>query len=238
MTLLSIVQDAADEVRATQPATVAANTDPDVQVFLRLLNKSGKALMKSAAWQVLRKEQTLTTVSGLEQTGAIPSDFDRFVPETFWDRTNLRQIAGPITAVEWQGLVASSYTGTQRKFIYRGDSVFIIPAYSAGSTLAFEYVSQNWCQSSGGTGQTAFAADTDTGILDEELLTLSLIYAYLDSEGQPTAAKAERDLNNYLKTLLKNDQPNGGILTVADIFRGGRHFDGVPTITSVDAVFS
>jgi hypothetical protein len=175
MTLLSIVQDAVDEVGVGPIATVAGNQDPLALKLLRLVNKGGKALMKSAVWQVLRKERTFTSIAGLEQTGTLPADFDRFVPETFWDRTNVKLISGPVSAVEWQGMVANDYAGEQTKFIYRGDSVSIIPSYSAGVSLAFEYVSKNWCEDSGGSGQTAFAADTDVGILDEELLTLSLI---------------------------------------------------------------
>ena len=231
MTLLSICQNAADEIGIPRPQTVAGNADPDAQKILRIVNKCGMALMKKAAWQVLRKQQTFTTVAGLEQTSILPSDFDRFVPESFWDRTNTRLIAGPISAVEWQGLVANDYSGAQRKFIHRGDSVSIIPAYLAGSSLAFEYVSNQWCQTSGSVGQTAFAADTDTGILDEELLTRALVHSYLEVEGLP-AAMAQRDYVTYLKQLLRNDQPSGGILTAGDIFEGGRHFTGAPAVNT------
>lgn len=231
MTLLSITNDVADEVSIDRPATIAGNASVDAQRLLRLVNKVGKKLMKVAPWQVLRKEQTFTSVAAEEQTGILPSDFDRFIPETFFDRTGQAFISGPITPVEWQGFKASGYNGTQKKFVYRGDSIFILPAFGAGSTLAFEYVSKNWCQSSGGTGQTAFAADDDTGILDEELLTLATIFVYLDAEGQPTASAA-REFEDYANTLLGNDQPNAGILTAGDIFGNGRHFSGTPTLSA------
>ena len=48
MTLLSIVQDAADEIGVEQPASVAGNADPLAQKFFRLVNKCGKSLMKEA----------------------------------------------------------------------------------------------------------------------------------------------------------------------------------------------
>lgn len=227
MSLLTIVQDAADEVGIARPATVAGNSAPDAQKLLRLLNKCGKALVKQAVWQDLRKEKTFTGVAGSEQTSIIPSDFDRFIPETFWDRTNVRLVTGPITPVQWQAMKAQGYGGSP-KFIYRGGSVFILPNLDGGESIAFEYVSQNWCQSSGGTGQTAFAADDDTGILDEELLKRGLIFAYLDTEGLPSALAA-RDFEMYSKQLLNNDQPNTPILVAADIFGGGRHFTGVPS---------
>lgn len=225
MTLLSIVNDAQDEVGVDRTATVAGNSDPLAQKFLRLINKVGTRLMKVAVWQDLRKEQTFTAIAGDVQTSILPSDFDRFVPETFWNRTDIELITGPISGTEWQSLKANSYAGT-RKYILRGSSVYIIPSMDGGETLAFEYVSNQWCQTSGGSGQTYFQADTDTGVLDEELLTLALIYEYLDVEGQPTG-KAAMNFENYSKMLLGNDQPRVPILAAADVF-GGRHFTGDP----------
>ena len=36
--------------------------------------------------------------------------------------------------------------------------ILINPAPSAGHTFAYEYMSKNWCESSGGTDQAAWAA--------------------------------------------------------------------------------
>lgn len=229
MTLLSICQDAADEIGIQQPSSIISNADPDAQKLLRLANKVGKRLMKGYAWQVLRKEQTFTSVATETQTSILPSDFDRFVSETFWNRTDKVLLSGPIHATEWQSLKALNYSDeTRPKFVHRGSSVLVIPTMSAGKTLAFEYVSQNWCQSSGGTGQTAWAADTDTGVLDEELLTLALIVAHLATEGLPLDQPLN-DFNKYCDRMIKNDQPDGNILVAGDLFGlGSRHFAGAP----------
>lgn len=234
MTLLTIARAVADEVGIDRPSSVIGNPQPEVQKLLRHANKVGIRMMKSVAWQVLRKEKTYTSISGETQTSILPSDFDRFVPETFWDRSASSLIVGPISATEWQSLKAGSYSGTPRKFIYRGGDILVIPSYSAGSSLAYEYISKNWCQSSGGTGQTAWAADTDTGVLDEELLTLGTKFVYLTDEGLPNAAAAQ-DFDTYFNTILGNDQPSAGVMVAGDIFNqgsafgGSRHFSGAPT---------
>jgi hypothetical protein len=233
MSLLSIVQNAAYETKGPLVASVAGNTDPSAQNYLRLLNSVGTRLMRGVAWQVLRKEQTFTAVSGSEQTSILPSDFDRFIPETFWDRTAQELLTGPITPVEWQGLQAVGYDA-DRKFAYRGDSVFVIPSYSSGgSTLAFEYVSNQWCQSAAAAGKTAFSVDTDTGVLDEELLTLGLIARYSVSEGLETAGVAVQTFMDYMKMLAKNDQPGADVLVAGDIFtaQSSRHFTGTPPVS-------
>lgn len=230
MSLLTIVEDVADQVGVARPSSVAGNTDPAAQRLLRMVNMVGRKLMKAYAWQALRKEQTFTTLGQEEQTSALPSDFDRFVPETFWDRTDKFLINGPAFAVEWQGLKAHAFADTtRRRFIYRGDSIFILPAPTAGNTYAFEYVSNEWAQSSGGTGQEKFEADADTGVLNEELLTLGGVYEFLLSEGQPMESAREAYMD-YFKTLVGNDQPGAGVLTAGDVFGQGRHFNGVPPV--------
>jgi hypothetical protein len=226
MTLLTICRDAADEIGIDRPSSVISNPQPHVQKLARYANKAGKQLMKNVAWQVLRKERTFSALGQETQTSILPSDFDRLVTETFWNRTAQRLIDGPVSATEWQSLKAFSYAGDP-KFAYRGDSILIIPVPSAGQTLAFEYVSENWCQSSGGTAQSAWAADDDTGIIDEELITRAVKYLYLTDEGLPNGGAAA-ELESYLNDLVQSDQPGASVMVAADIFGGARHFAGAP----------
>lgn len=234
MTLLSIAQDAADEIGITRPGTVITSTQPEVQQLLRLANKVGDKMMKSFAWQVLRSEQTYTALNQEEQTSILPTGFDRFIPETFWDRTNAQLVTGPISSVEWGGLKAGGYTGS-RKYILRGGSVSVIPAPAGGEDYAFEYVSNQWAESSVGAGQTSFAADTDVSRIDEELMTLGLIYEFLQRLGQPSG-DAGREYQSRFDMLTGNDQPSTPILTSGDIFGGGRRFSGAPTTQSAGSI--
>jgi hypothetical protein len=113
----------------------------------------------------------------------VPTDLDRFVPETFFNRTRKRPVFGPISAQDWQftkGVVATTLVESFRQ---RGNGILITPTPTANDTYAYEYISKNWCQSSAGTGQTAWAADTDTGILPESLMTLGVIWRFLRAKG-------------------------------------------------------
>lgn len=238
MTLLSICTDVADQVKINRPSSIVGNTSADAQLLLRLAKKVGLICMKKFAWQVLRKEKTFTSVSGETQTSILPSDFDRFVPETFWDRTNIVLWTGPISSVEWQGLKANSYSDTSTpKFAYRGGDVLAIPSQSAGNSLAFEYVGKNWCQSSLSVAQATWAADTDTGIISEELITLGVIFEYLDGEGQPAATALGRFVD-FWNVLAQNDEPNNRIMTAGDVFGTGRHFSGIPGSSNNGSVYS
>lgn len=226
MTLLTICQDAADEIGIDRPTAVIGSSQPAVQKLLRYANKAGVVLSKKVAWQALRKERTFTSVASETQTSILPSDFDRMVPETFWNRSSYELISGPVSAVEWQGLKTFSYSGDY-KFAYRGDAILVVPTLGAGDTLAFEYVSTQWCESSGGTGQTAWAADSDVGVISEQLIVRAVKFMYLTDEGLPNV-NAATDLQDFMNILIRQDQPSAGVMLAADIFGGGRHFSGAP----------
>ncbi len=237
MSLLTIIQDASIECSLLKPSTAFANTDPAIVRLVRLSEKVGQRLMKVFDWQVLTKEKTYTSVATEEQTSFFEADFDRFIPETMWNRTDQYLIAGPVTAREWQDLKATNYSDTaNRKLRYRGGSALITPTMPAGKTIAYEYVSNQWCQSSGGSGQTAWAVDTDTGVIDEELLTLGTIWEYLANEGLPNNTQAEAYESRF-NTLIENDRPGDDILISGDIFGGYRHYSGAPGVAGSGGLF-
>jgi len=239
MSLLTICQGASDELEILRPTAIIGSSDANALKLRRLASKVGFRLSKVFNWRALQKETTFTSVGTEEQTAILPSDFDRFISETFWDRTELEVITGPISPQEWQSLKADSYSNTSnRKFRHRGDSVLIIPTMTAGNTIAFEYVSKNWCQSSGSVAQSDWAADTDTGIIDEELITKGVIWEFLNAEGLPNAAQA-MSYEEYFKVLIENDTPTEGILLAGDIFggAGSRRYSGSPTVSGNSGLF-
>lgn len=183
MTLLTIVQNSCDRLGITRPTAAYASTDQQILQIVGLAQQEGKELAKRHPWQAITKEKTFTTTAAETQSSAIPSDFDRFVDETMYNRSQTRGIAGPLSAQEWQfnkSVVASTII---QAFRQRGNSILITPTPTAGETVAYEYVSTNWCQSNTSVEQSAWAADTDTGILSEELMTLGVVWRWQKAKG-------------------------------------------------------
>jgi len=206
LSLLTLVQRAALRIGLTPPSVVYNSTEQNVKELLECAQEEGEELMRRGTWQVLRKQQTFTAVAQEVQTSAVPSDFDRFINETFWNRTRKIPFWGPVTPQEWQTLLAWNASPVTNTFTFRGNDILITPNPTAGDTMAFEYISKNWCQSSGGTAQSAWAADTDTGILDEKLMRLGVIWRYKQKKGFNFSA----DLENYetqVKQALTKDMP-------------------------------
>jgi hypothetical protein len=182
MTLLTIVQDACDELGINQPSTVIGNADAQVKQLLALSNRGGKvtANRPASGWQALVQEATFTTVATASQGSVetIAPNYKYIINQTIWNRDERRPVFGPLTPQDWQLLQASPVTGPWDQFRIRGGNILFDPVPKAGQTCAFEYVTKQWCESSGGTGQVKWAADDDVARLDEDLLTLDLIWRW------------------------------------------------------------
>lgn len=182
MTLLSVIQDAQDAIGLDRASAVANSTDQTVRTMLQLAQQEGRELARRHPWQALVTEKTFTSTATEEQSGVIPSDLDRYINESFHNRTRNRRVIGPLSPLEWQKEKAISASILTDTFRVRGDSFLLHPTPAAGDTYAFEYVSKNWCESSGGTGQASWQADTDVGRLDEALMTLGIIWRFKKSK--------------------------------------------------------
>lgn len=146
---------------------------------------------------------TLSVQSSVTGTGSfafgqamypLPSDFQRPIDNTFWDRSRFWSMRGPQSPQQWQ-LYKSSVIGRaaiQRRYRFlsiwtpqgagigssgSGTGLFggnlasfqkyisIDPVpFDNGANLVFEYVSNGWCMSPAGTPQSSWESDSDVMI--------------------------------------------------------------------------
>lgn len=195
MSLLTLIQKAARRVGIPSPNVVATATDATVLQLLELAQQEGDELARYGDWRALRTEKTFTTVAAETQTDTpIPTDFAGFIDDTFWNRSARRKLYGPVDPQQWQAWKSQSTFPLRDTFTLRGTSWLMQPTPTAGQTIAYEYRSANWCQSSGGTAQSAWAADTDTGKLSERLMGLGIIWRFKQAHG----LEWQTDHENYI----------------------------------------
>lgn len=185
MSIRTIVQNAARQIGLPVPATAIDNADENVAQLVRLANQEGLELALVHDWQVLQREQTFTAVAAETQTGALPSDFGRFINGTFYNRSQRRCVVGPMTPQEWQDHKSRSSSVVRDAFRQRGNAILIMPDPTAGDVMAFEYVSKLWVDTDGDGGGDAvgFMADDDTALFSEELMTLGVVWRYAAARG-------------------------------------------------------
>ncbi|CAB4139725.1 hypothetical protein UFOVP353_4 [uncultured Caudovirales phage] len=184
MTVLTIIQDTCGRLGLQIPAAIFSSTDEQVIQFRSLLNASGKSISRIHDWTFLKKEHTFTTVAADVQTGGVPSDFDRYLNHTMFNRTRSEKIYGPLTNFEWQ-VDKGGFAGLSIRaaFRFRGGDILITPVPTAGDSIYYEFITKNWCESASGTAQEKFQADTDISLIDEELLTKDITWRFLKAKG-------------------------------------------------------
>lgn len=188
--LLTMIGNAADEIGIGTPTLIFGNTDSQVKQLLALANREGKEFAAAATawggWPQMRKEHIFTLTTAVDNY-AFPSDWQFYLNQTQWDRSNHWQLLGPLEAQEWQVLKSGlSPTGPRRRFRIMASRIYIDPvpvAADNGLTMAMEYISTNWCQSAALVGQSAWAADTDLYVLDEDCFILGLKWRWKAAKG-------------------------------------------------------
>ncbi len=187
MSLLTIIQDAAVELGFASPSAVFASTDPTVALLRVIASKEGKELARRFDWQVLQKEGTFTTVAAEMQVASMSTtftDFGHIINGTMWNRTQNRIVRGPLSPSEWQQKNAATAQITIGNYSrIRGNALLFFSTPPAGDSIYFEYISNKWCQSSLAVAQTNWAADGDTGLIDEEIIRLGIVWRYRKAKG-------------------------------------------------------
>ena len=183
--VLVLVQDSADELSLARPTDISDTSDDNTaQKLVRHLTRTCRLLASSYDWTRLRREKTLVTTATETQTGAIPSDFARFVQGTLWNRTRRAVVNGPLPPDDWQTRKAVLVNGSFGNFCIRGTSFLMTPVPPAGQTIAYEYITNYIAvNASGTTEMTTYTADDDQPYFDDELIILGTVWRYRKAEG-------------------------------------------------------
>ena len=137
----------------------------------------------------------------------LPTDWDRQINRTHWDRTNHWEMVGPKSAQEWQwlqgGIVA---TGPRIRYRIFGGKFNIWPIEVSASQLAYEYLSSSWVYAVGQDTPTKqyFTADDDTCIFKDRLMIAGLKLLFWQAKGLDTTA-FQRDYDRELSTSMAQD---------------------------------
>ena len=209
MTLLTICQDAANEIGVPSPSAVIGSTDTTAIQLLAAANREGKNLVTGYDWEVLVKEENHTAIANESQgkLTAIATDFERFSNNTMWNRTSDRKFYGPLNNTEWQTLKGSVQSGITNYFRIRGGKLLMNPVPTVGDAIYFEYISEWWVDTTGNgdANATRYAADANTTILDENLITLGVIWRFLKQKGLPY----DNQLQEYQIKLFEKQAKDG-----------------------------
>jgi len=224
MTLLTMINEAQDTIGLTRSTVVVASTDGNTRTLLALAQTEGRELLERYSWPQTQKQATHTTLAQEDQgaVATIASGFGYILNQTFWNRTLTQPVTGPLSPQEWQFQQARATTGPYSSYRIQAGKLLAFPAPAAGDTWVFEYQTVNFCESASGTDQSAWAADTDVGLIDENLMGMGIVWRFKKKNGLDYS----EDFRTY-EQKLANETARVGGKKVLNMQGGGQSNTGI-----------
>lgn len=222
ITAEDIVNRAAIEVGLNPASDVFASTDPNFVQLRNLLTSCGLNLVEAFEWEQLRREHSITTTAEAEY--ALPTDFDRMIDQTHWNRTDRVPVAGPLSPQQWQylkGMELASATIYATFRVMQNELALLPDPPPLGVNITFEYISRNWVLAADGTTyKDEPEANSDTILFKPEMIVQYLRFKFLSAKGFATKDAADAFAKAYENATGGN---KGAPVLNAGRRRGGIH---------------
>lgn len=127
-----------------------------------------------------------------------PSDYDRQVNRSQWDKTKHWEMLGPESQQQWQWLKSGFIsTGPRLRWTMQGSYFQVWPPTPSSEYLGLVYLTKNWAATAAGAGKGSFTLDTDTCLFPDRLMVLGVKKKYFEIKGFDVATLT-RDYNMHL----------------------------------------
>lgn len=154
-----------------------------------------------------------TEITFAKDTYDLPDDFDRYIGQTWYDRTNHWRLIGPDSPQFYQYLRSGIFaTGPRVRWsqIGRKPAAWRMwPPPTAQSTpdaLVWMYVSTNWVAKEDGTFASTMTLDTDTPLLDPQAVILGCKWRLWQIKGfSAEAREMQSEYVDYVSALIARD---------------------------------
>lgn len=203
LSCLQIIQTACRRIGILAPNAAVGSTDPQIIQLLALSEEEGQEQADRYQWETLQQEATFTTVAAQIQTtvAAITTGFNYIVNDTIWNRTLRRPVYGPKSQQDWQQDKALQLNGPFNSFRIINDVINFYPNPVAGESCYFEYISENWITTSGGSASAIWTNDADTPKLNSNLMVLGTIWRWKQAKGLDYAEDFAKYESNILDAM-------------------------------------
>ena len=232
--IIEITNRACDELGLARPGAsgLVASESPQDRQMLALLHSAGGDLLREHNWSNLIATASIVTASA-SVSYSLPSDFERLIPGTGWDRTNQFPLNGNIPVQRHQYWLSSSVVApiTRKEFrLFIGNNsqtLYVHPSPGDGDVLSFLYIKKHWVTNeTSASAADTIAADTDRTLYKPELMVKELKWRFRAAKGlDATVFKIEAD--NLREVLIARDQATGTL-----DMTGGQQLSEIDVITT------
>lgn len=214
--VLEIASVAAARIGQAIPTTVVGTTDLSTSWSAALVSMAS-FITTEWDWPELLNITTFTADAAESQadwatlTGG--TGFERLVPDTLLNVTQLRKCIGPLTPPEWSQIRALGGTPGIDYFRLEGASFKIFPYPNGTDEYSFQWISKyHWLD--GATPETLFSSDNSVWRLDDMLAIAGTAFFWKMARGMDFGAE-EVMLRSRAKTVMGRSKM-AGTINVAD----------------------
>ncbi len=192
MSYLTMIQNACLRIGLNKPDFIINSGDYNIQMLAGFVQQTGHELAQRHIWQNLIKPCQIEAINQFP----LPEDCLKILASSFVCESRPHQTLSPISRQEWIAFKQKTIAGyrIQRNQVLLSGSGIKPEQYS------FEYLSKNWVV----PDQNEMIADSDQARLDEELITLGVIWRYLKAKGLDYG-EAFQSYEHYLINAIARD---------------------------------
>lgn len=211
MAILAALQSAAIRLIGRKPPTFFGAQGSFELELSDLVNEVAQDIAKYQDWQALSKIHTITG-DGTTSDFPLPADYDRMtLMGDMQDRTNWLWGYQPYDNLnDWLYAVDRGFGPFPGGWIITGNRLKLSPTPAAANEASFPYQSRYWAQGADTNYKGAFAADTDSFVLPERLLTLGLVWRWREQK----KLDASGDQEAFIKALDEYGSKDKGSRTI------------------------
>jgi hypothetical protein len=156
--------------------------------------------------QKLRKEGTITLTTATQYT--LPTDLNYIVPNTVNVEDQERYVNFPVSTPEWYYLKSRTTSSGFRYKARMADGSLEFDTVNSGDVVIYEYMTKNVVYSDGDAtpSKERFSNDSDTFLLDEELLIRCVKYLYKMEKGLEGWQNDKALYDQYKKKLIGREK--------------------------------
>jgi len=176
------------------------SADPDDKQMVAIANRVAYEIMNYFQWNELRTTSQISVNPG-QSRYQLPVDYQDLVPNSAWEDEGERQVEFPVPNDRWFLYKYTSYSagGTYRIRKY-GNEIEVISDAEDNTSFSYEYISKWVVLDDEGARKELFTVDTDTFLLDDQLLVLGIQAHWQQAKLMPSYTE---HFGNYSRKLAE-----------------------------------
>lgn len=215
MTVLTVAENVCKVIGLAVPDALVSSTTREYVELAATIQEMATRITQGHDWTLLATQKTYTG-DGSTEDFDLPDDYDRMPAKANLWSSSLETALSHISDLDkWLELDVQSFDFVINAWTIYGGQMHIKPALATGVTAKHWYQSNLIFKPSSGANKAAFTADTDVFRINEQLLTLGVIYQWRMNKGQPYA----ENMADYeeLKARLVNEDKGSRIQRVGKV---------------------